>query len=238
MKIIVDLFNQHSGDIHELKRLSLDAFASGAHYVKIQLLNSEVIWGDDSRKHLELTRDEFFRYRDWCDVMQIPMLATAFDEETHRWVQESDLDYYKLASVSTKKHPEFCDLVLADGKPTFVSNGMFPSTKLYDGMDNVIRYFCISKYPTLLSDPDLEAFPKKFGKDEVFQGFSDHTLGLSCAYLSKARGALFLERHFSASTSLQKPGELGHLCSFTASELRDFAATVREMSLVQATIGQ
>ncbi len=38
MKIIVDLFNQHSGDIDELMRLALSAFSNGADIVKIQYL--------------------------------------------------------------------------------------------------------------------------------------------------------------------------------------------------------
>ena len=236
MKIIVDLFNQHSGDLDELRRISMQAFINGADYVKIQLLNSQLIWGDDSRKHLELSRDEYFRYRDWCDVQQIPLMATAFDEETHSWVRESDLDFYKLASVSTKKHPDFCEMVLADGKPTFVSNGFDPDKVLYPEQKNVFRYFCISKYPTLLNDEALQHFPKTFGAGDAFQGFSDHTLGTACALLAKARGAMFLERHFSRSNNLQKDGELGHLCSFTAAELASFAAINREMSLAQQTI--
>jgi len=58
MKIIVDLFSQHSGDIKELKRMALSAHLAGADAVKLQLLNSQRIWGDGSRKNLEFTFDQ------------------------------------------------------------------------------------------------------------------------------------------------------------------------------------
>ena len=58
MEIIVDLFNQHSGNVDELKRMALSAYLNGADVAKIQILNSKRIWGDDSRKYLEMTYDE------------------------------------------------------------------------------------------------------------------------------------------------------------------------------------
>ena len=47
MKVIVDLFNQHSGDMKELKRLAMNAYCAGADIAKIQILNSKRIWGDE-----------------------------------------------------------------------------------------------------------------------------------------------------------------------------------------------
>ena len=38
MEIVVDLFNQHSGNQEDLKKLSLSAWMNGANVVKIQLL--------------------------------------------------------------------------------------------------------------------------------------------------------------------------------------------------------
>ena len=41
MEIIVDLFNQHSGNVDELKRMALSAYLNGADVAKIQILNSK-----------------------------------------------------------------------------------------------------------------------------------------------------------------------------------------------------
>ena len=66
MEIIVDLFNQHSGNVDELKRMALSAYLNGADVAKIQILNSKRIWGDDSRKYLEMTYDEVKDFYDFC----------------------------------------------------------------------------------------------------------------------------------------------------------------------------
>ena len=51
MKIIVDLCNQHFGSLQELKRMTLNAFTSGAHAVKVQLMDSEKLLGVKNKKY-------------------------------------------------------------------------------------------------------------------------------------------------------------------------------------------
>ena len=82
MEIIVDLFNQHSGNVDELKRMALSAYLNGADVAKIQILNSKRIWGDDSRKYLEMTYDEVKDFYDFCNSHSIEPWATVFDEES------------------------------------------------------------------------------------------------------------------------------------------------------------
>ena len=64
MEIVVDLFNQHGGNLKILKRMIELSYLSGADVAKIQILNSQRIWGNDLRKFLELTFDEV---KDSCD---------------------------------------------------------------------------------------------------------------------------------------------------------------------------
>ena len=55
MEIIVDLCNQHLGSLSEFtKRMSLNAFLSGADAVKIQLVDSKNMFGDDKRSYREI----------------------------------------------------------------------------------------------------------------------------------------------------------------------------------------
>lgn len=231
MKVIVDLFNQHSGDLDLLRKMALIASQSGADYVKIQLLDSQQIWGDNSRKYLEMSREDFHRFVDFCENLDIKWMATAFTEEMHVWVRERDPDMYKIASVSVKNNREFVSAVLSEGKTTLVSNGFSPSEVLFSDFSNVIRLFCVSKYPTLLDDSALCHFPDRFGLNENFGGFSDHTLGPYFATKALLAGAVFLEKHFSLEKACQRVGELGHLCSFDERELRDFSSFIRFHSI-------
>ncbi|MEC8299556.1 MAG: N-acetylneuraminate synthase family protein [Pseudomonadota bacterium] len=237
MQIIVDLFNQHSGDLDELERMALSAKLAGADFVKIQLLDSQAIWGDDSRKYLEMTRDQFLFFKEYCDKQKIKMFATSFTFENHEWLRESEIEMYKLASVTVQKEPEFCEAVIAEGKPTFVSNGFTPEKTLFSDRENVIRFFCVSKYPTLLNDEDLKFFPEAFGKNQIFQGFSDHTPGYAAALVAKVRGAEFLEKHFTPSINLQRPGELGHMAAFDSDSLARFRGLTKELDIFLDALG-
>jgi sialic acid synthase SpsE len=88
MKIIVDLFNQHSGDINELKRLALIAYQNGADVAKIQVLDTKRIWGDDSRKYLEINYDQFAEIADYSRNIGIEFLATIFNEDHLEWLDK------------------------------------------------------------------------------------------------------------------------------------------------------
>ena len=67
MRIIVDLFNQHSGNLERLKKMALIASMSGADEVKLQLINSQRVYGDDSRKYLEMTYEQVKGFFDYCN---------------------------------------------------------------------------------------------------------------------------------------------------------------------------
>ena len=55
MEIIVDLCNQHHGDLKELKRMALSAFVAGADAVKVQLMDSEKFFGNTDRKYRDIS---------------------------------------------------------------------------------------------------------------------------------------------------------------------------------------
>ena len=50
--IISELYPQHMGDIHELKRMILQSKIGGADIVKLQIYSSEKLW-KDKKMHIE-----------------------------------------------------------------------------------------------------------------------------------------------------------------------------------------
>ena len=148
MYIMVDLFNQHSGNMDELKRLVLQAYLSGADAVKIQLLNSEAIWGDNSRKHLEMSFEEFKSIHKYCNQLGIEFFASVFDQEKLEWLDEVGVNFHKIASVTSKNNMDLCEKILSRNLTTFISLGMYESNEFPFGFNDKIKYlFCISKYP-------------------------------------------------------------------------------------------
>jgi len=247
MKIIVDLFNQHSGDIKELKRMALSAHLAGADVVKLQLLNSQRIWGDDSRKDLELTKDQTKDIFDYCRNLDIGILATVFDEEKLEWIDELGVETYKIASCTSKNDPDLCKEIISRGKPTLISTGLHEVDEYpYGFEDNVNYLFCIAEYPTFLHHPKLKKMPPIFWhggevesyadstERELYTGYSDHTIGIASALKAYMNGAQVLEKHFTLDPYAQNVTEKAHLCSFTPETLRQFKNLIREMDIIKS----
>ena len=239
MKIVVDLFNQHSGNLSELKRLSTLAFINGADVAKIQILNSKRIWGDKSREYLELDYYQVEEIFDHCKKVGIEFLATVFTAEHLEWLDKLGIDKYKIASVTSSfktQSPEddkaLCKEIIERKKETFLSLGFQSPNDFPFGLENHIKYlFCIPKYPTLLDDEDLNNFPNEFSS-QGYYGYSDHTLGLAAGIKAFMNGAKIIEKHFTFSNSYQKTNEKGHLCSFNPDSLRVFREIITELSIL------
>jgi len=241
MKIIVDLFNQHSGDIKELKRMALSAHLSGADAVKLQLLNSRRIWGDDSRKALELTKDQTKEIFDYCRGMDIEILATVFDEEKLEWIDDLNVKTYKIASCTSKNDPDLCRKIISRGKQTLISTGLHDIGDFPFGVDNdnIGYMFCVAEYPTFLYNPKLKNMPNDFGYCHgayQYVGYSDHTTGIASALKAYFNGALILEKHFTLDPYAQNVTEKAHLCSFTPETLRQFKNLIREMDILNSNL--
>jgi sialic acid synthase SpsE len=84
----------------------------------------------------------------------------------------------------------------------------FPQVSASGGVDFL---YCISKYPTPLSD-------LKLGQVDFtrYAGFSDHTIGVEAAMAALARGARIIEKHFTLDKSMYGPDHAG---SMTPGEL-------------------
>jgi sialic acid synthase SpsE len=234
MKIVVDLFNQHSGNIDELKRMALSAYLSGADAVKLQLLNSQRIWGDDSRKHLELTwlqTEEIFQY---CRNLGIDIFATVFDEEKLEWMNILGVSTYKIASVTAFKDVKLCEKILtASNKDVLVSTGLHKINEFPFGHSHNIKYlFCIAEYPTFLFNEKLKQMPNF--SDKGYYGYSDHSIGITASIKAKFMGAKLIEKHFTNDLNAQNAIEKAHLCSFTPETLKLFKNISREIDIMES----
>jgi sialic acid synthase SpsE len=94
------------------------------------------------------------------------------------------------------------------------SESKFPNISAPGGVEFL---YCVSKYPTPLSDLKLSAVD--FSR---YAGFSDHTVGIDAAMAALARGARIIEKHFTLDNSMygpdhagsMTPDELSALCRF------------------------
>ena len=203
MEIVVDLFNQHSGNQEDLKKLSLSAWMNGANVVKIQLFDSKLTWGNDGRKYMEMTFEQVKDLKEYCDKLGITFAATPFDKEKVDWLEELNVKFHKIASITALQNPEVVEYVLSKNKKTYISLGKFELNQFPYGFDNNIKYlYCVAKYPTHLDDERIKNMPNFSNKG--YYGYSDHSLGIAAVIRSYFQGASMIEKHFTFDQASQK----------------------------------
>jgi N,N'-diacetyllegionaminate synthase len=218
-EIIAEIGQNHNGDIRIAKDLIKAAKQSGADVAKFQVYSARNLFSPKPQNPwfeynclTELKRDDVDRLADYCADIGIEFMASVFDLERIEWLEAVDVKRYKLASRSICDRELISGLV-ATGKPIIVSLGMwngdgFPDIISHGGVDFL---YCVSQYPAPLSAIHLSKVD--FGK---YAGFSDHTVGITAACASFARGARILEKHLTLDKAAYGPD---HACSMIPSEL-------------------
>src|SRR5258705_6577892 len=104
-------------------------------------------------------------------------------------------------------------------------NGAVPTLRAAGPTDLAVLQ-CVSNYP---ADPALsnlrvmDSFARAFGAPV---GLSDHSTGLAVAIAAAARGAAYIEKHFTLDRTLPGPD---HQASLLPDELRALVTAVREV---------
>jgi sialic acid synthase SpsE len=232
MKIILDLCNQHHGQLEELKRMALAAFLGGADAIKIQLMDSEQLLGVTEKKYRDISFKDAYSLAKYCDNIGIEFMASVFDAERFKWLDDLGVKTHKIASRTSKRDLDLCDLILSDNRPTIISTGMHEIGEFPFGHSEQIEYlFCVSKYPTYLDDEKLAQMPT-FNKKE-YSGYSDHTVGIGASLRAHLRGATILEKHFSNNVFSQTKLEGGHLGSLDQESLRQLVNIVKQFEIME-----
>lgn len=218
MEIIAEIGQNHNGDMQLARRLIAEAKAAGAAVAKFQVYDARALFPKEGNEWFEynckteLSRADVEMLANECERQGIEFMASVFDVERVQWLQDVGMRRYKIASRSVKDEA-LIDAVSKTGKPVLVSLGMwsgaaFPEIKAAGGVEYL---YCISKYPTELSD-------LHFGKVDFtrYAGFSDHTIGIDGAMIALSRGARIIEKHFTVDKAMYGPDHSG---SMTPSEL-------------------
>ena len=216
MFIVSEISPQFGTDLDLAEQMILQSKMAGANAVKLQLYPVTKFFDDPSPyiRERELSFDDFRRLKEYGDKVGMPTFATAFTDEMLDWCIELDQAYYKVAARMHAEDPALTDRVISLGRPTFVS---YPST--FDPAEvrsdaNCINLYCISNYPTLLEDVSLPDF-----SNSPFDGYSDHSIGVSAAILAASKGCRYLEKHYTTSYARQASVEKAHLGSMTMEDL-------------------
>ena len=234
LTIAAEIGINHNGDMDLCHELIRQASINGEDLVKFQLYEPKILFADEPHlikegQRCQFNYDQFKRVLDWCHEESIEPFFSVFDETRLEWTEKHDCKIYKIASRSVKKTPDFCKTICKLGKPTYVALGMESLEKAKDIMgdySNVKYLFCKSLYPSQYKDYADQ--PTDYVNSEYY-GISDHTHGIEMSLLAIARGASFVERHFTLSKTMEGSD---HKCSITPEELKQLCLIGKNLQKV------
>jgi hypothetical protein len=218
--IVSEIHPQHHGSMSEIKRMILQSKIGGADFIKVQLYNSNKMFKNDERKYLEINKDELIEINDYSKNVGIGIFASVFDEEKIDWCEDLNFPIYKIASITVKNRP-LCKKIISLNKPVIISLGMYTKKKIPFNNKNVQYLYCVSEYPTNLEKIKMPNF-----KNNIYFGYSDHTIGIAASIYAVSNGAKMIEKHFSLNKSINLDTEKAHICSMDFDDLK----TLREIS--------
>lgn len=191
---IAEIGMNHNGNFGLIYELIKQASYAGADIAKFQLG-----WRAKAGEINALTRQEIALIYRCCEHFSIQPMFSVFTPEALLLLETFEVNHYKIASRTIKDAPELVKKIIAQGKPTYVSLGMWHNKERpFEKLDNVHYFWCKSSYPAY--PWQLADMPKEF-ELEGFAGYSDHSVGIDIPLMAVMRGARIIEKHFTLDKS-------------------------------------
>jgi N-acetylneuraminate synthase len=222
---IAEIGINHNGNLDITKKLIDVAADSGADAVKFQKRDIDSVytqeflegaresqWGTTQREQkmgLEFGEEEYAAIDTYCKEKNIDWFGSAWDMKSIEFLDKFDLKYHKIASAMIVDH-EFLNAIAKRGLHTFISTGM-TDEKMIDDAVEIFRnhkcsfelMHCISTYPMLTEDANLNCIHTLKEKYNCNVGYSGHESGgLAISYAAAGMGISSLERHITLDRSM------------------------------------
>ncbi len=230
MLLIAEIGLNHDGNFDLIYELIRRAKWAGADIVKFQFA-----WRGQADEMNFIDAQRARQLQTWCDYAGIEIMASLFTAEALALAKGINMQRYKIASRTVIDNPRLCEQIIAEGKETFISLGMWDKAHFPFGdpaANNNIRYlYCRSKYPT--APQDLQHLPQTFCP-RTYAGYSDHLQGIEACVLAVARGAQVIEKHFTLNKTSQVIRD--HVLSASPEEFRQLVEVARPLSALVAAL--
>lgn len=230
MIYVAEIGMNHDGNFDLALELIRKAKESGANIAKFQFG-----WRDKPNEINCIDLDTAKKLKEYSEYCEIEFMASIINEKALELALKIDVNRFKIASRTVKENPDLCKQIINEGKEVFCSLGFWKEDHFPFGAPNdKLRYiYCVSEYPAL--PKDMLHFPKKFTAD-TFYGYSDHYLGNSACLIAIARGAKFIEKHFTLNKSSQVIRD--HTLSATPDEFKLIVSQGNEISRLNSFLNK
>ena len=232
-KIIAEVGANHGGDMALARDMIAAAAEAGVDFVKFQSWQAEALPpGDpnfDRHSKAQLSDDAHVELMEECTRCGVEFLTTCFHKSRVEFLGSLGLGTIKVASPDVGSVAMIA--MLREAFPhVIVSTGMAPESEIHgavaalEGHDFTLLH-CVSLYPTpshLVNMARMDWLKTLCPS----VGFSDHTMGTNAGKLAIARGAAYLEKHFTIDRHL--PGK-DQQVSGVPHEFRELVAYAEEV---------
>lgn len=241
--IIAEAGSNHNHDLRLAKKLIDVAVEAGADAVKFQSLKFDELYSPNLLPNkktkrlfpkIELPESWYPELAQYASSRKILFLSSATYFRAVDLLEKIRVKAYKIASPQAVGHLPLVSYIAKKKKPIFLSTGYATYSGIKRAVDvclkeknkKIVILHCISKYPTLPSEANLEAIPYLKKKFKLPVGFSDHTLGYHITLAAVVKGANVIEKHFTLSRKLKGPD---HFYALEPGELKEMITKIREI---------
>lgn len=202
--IIAEAGVNHNGNYETAIQMVKAAEKAGADYIKFQTFVPEKLVSAsaqkaeyqkkttgskesqlDMLKKLTLTDEEFLNIKNYCDEIEIGFLSTPFDLESIDFLENLNMDFWKIPSGEITNLP-YLEKIAKTKKKIVMSTGMSDINEIKDavnlleknGAEDIVLLHCNTQYPTPFCDVNLKAMDEIKRKTGKKVGYSDHTNGI------------------------------------------------------------
>ncbi len=248
--VIAEIGNNHEGNPDTAEKMILEAAAAGADAVKFQTFKTELFIDRNNTarferlKSFELSQEVFMKLYHVAQKAGVLFLSTPFDLESAEFLNKI-VPAFKIASADNNFFP-LLQFVAGTGKPVIISSGLVDINEIRHSKNYIETIWnnrningelavlhCVTSYPTLPEDANLNAIrhlQKEFG---CTIGYSDHTMGTTAVTAAVSMGARIIEKHFTLDKNYSDFRD--HRLSADPAEMKSMVKTIRDIEILMGT---
>ena len=252
---VAEISANHNGSLLNAKKLIKIAKKYGADAVKLQtytpdtltiksntvdfkikggLWKGKTLWDlyEKAQTPFEWHKELF----DYAKKLKIICFSTPFDETAVDLLESFNCPFYKVASFEMN-HMPLIKKIAQTKKPIIISTGMANlkeidiayKTAKKNGAKEIILLYCVSNYPSKISDFNFNNIRILKERYNCKVGFSDHSIDNKVVAAAIAAGAEVVEKHIALEG--QKKG-FDLAFSLKGKEIKDYAQVIKDTSLI------
>jgi pseudaminic acid synthase len=252
---IAEISSNHNGSLTQAKRLIKTAQMHGADAVKLQTYTPSTMtiksskndfrikggpWNGNTLWNLYEKAQTPFNWHkelfDYAKKLKIICFSTPFDETAVDLLESLNCPFYKVASFEMN-HIPLIKKIAQTKKTIIISTGMANLKEIdiaykaakENGAQKIILLYCVSNYPSKISDFNFNNIRILKERYKCKVGFSDHSTDNKVVAAAIAAGAEVVEKHVALEG--QKKG-FDLAFSLKGKEIKDYAKVIRDTSLM------